>query len=191
MKIRWWIGQTRSTCCCVLGGIPWTFQHQQEIANRTTKDEPSPREQEEGKLLTCGLCLELACDAIGRPELLLCHGLPSLGPSSSDLTTCFSSERREKVAPVAKTESYPTNRGRTYKYRPGKESASQWWRSRFPRVNELKEFKPGALWQPRGVGWGERWEGGSRKGRMYYTYGWFVLMYGRNQHNIVKQLSSN
>ena len=24
-----------------------------------------------------------------------------------------------------------------------------------------------------------------------YTYGWFMLMYGRNQHNIVKQLSSN
>ena len=24
-----------------------------------------------------------------------------------------------------------------------------------------------------------------------YTYGWFVLMYGRNQHNIVKQLFSN
>ena len=24
-----------------------------------------------------------------------------------------------------------------------------------------------------------------------YTYGWFVLIYGRNQHNTVKQLSSN
>jgi len=23
-----------------------------------------------------------------------------------------------------------------------------------------------------------------------YTYGWFMLMYGRNQHNSVKQLSS-
>ena len=34
-----------------------------------------------------------------------------------------------------------------------------------------------------------RWEGGS-KGRVHvYTYGWFLLMYGRNQHNIVKQLS--
>ena len=24
-----------------------------------------------------------------------------------------------------------------------------------------------------------------------YTYGWFMVIYGRNQHNIVKQLSSN
>ena len=24
-----------------------------------------------------------------------------------------------------------------------------------------------------------------------YTYNWFVLLYGRNQHNIVKPLSSN
>ena len=28
------------------------------------------------------------------------------------------------------------------------------------------------------------------RGHMY-TYGWFMLMYGRNQHNIVKQSSSN
>ena len=35
------------------------------------------------------------------------------------------------------------------------------------------------------------WEGGSRgKGHMY-TYGWCMLMYGRNQHNIAKQLSIN
>ena len=40
-------------------------------------------------------------------------------------------------------------------------------------------------------GWGGRWEGGSRgRGRMY-IYGWFMLMYGRSQHNIVKQLSFN
>ena len=24
-----------------------------------------------------------------------------------------------------------------------------------------------------------------------YTYGWFMSLYGRNQHNIVKQLPSN
>ena len=24
-----------------------------------------------------------------------------------------------------------------------------------------------------------------------YTYGWFMFLYGRNQHNIVKHLSSN
>ena len=54
-----------------------------------------------------------------------------------------------------------------------------------------RKLKPSALWQPRGVGWGGRWEGGSRGRRHMYTCGWFMLMYGRNQHNIVKQLSSN
>ena len=34
-------------------------------------------------------------------------------------------------------------------------------------------------------------KGGSR-GRGYMcTYGWFMLPYSRNKHNIVKQLSSN
>ena len=32
---------------------------------------------------------------------------------------------------------------------------------------------------------------GSRGRGHAYTYGWFMLIYGRNQHNIVKQLSSN
>ena len=37
----------------------------------------------------------------------------------------------------------------------------------------------------RWVGWARRWEGRSRwRGRMY-TYGWFMLMYSRNQHNII------
>ena len=54
-----------------------------------------------------------------------------------------------------------------------------------------RELKPGVLWQPRGVGWHGRWQGGS-KGRIHvYTYGWFTLLYGRNQHNTVKQLSFN
>ena len=48
----------------------------------------------------------------------------------------------------------------------------------------------GAQWQSRGVGWGGRWEGGSRGRGHMYTYGWFMLMYGRNQHKIIKQLSS-
>ena len=30
-----------------------------------------------------------------------------------------------------------------------------------------------------------------RRREHMYTYGWFILMYGRNQHNIVKQLFSN
>ena len=37
--------------------------------------------------------------------------------------------------------------------------------------------------------------GGGREdpegGDHMYTYGWFTLMCGRNQHNIVKKLSSN
>ena len=41
----------------------------------------------------------------------------------------------------------------------------------------------------------EGWDGGGREVQeeedIMYTYGWFVLIYGRNQHNIVKQLSSN
>ena len=39
----------------------------------------------------------------------------------------------------------------------------------------------------------ERWGGGGAmrgRGRMY-TCGWFMLMYGRGQHNIIKQFSSN
>ena len=55
-----------------------------------------------------------------------------------------------------------------------------------------KQLKSGALWKPRMVAWGGG--GGGREiqeGGDLYTYGWFMLIYGRNQHNIVKQLSSN
>ena len=34
-----------------------------------------------------------------------------------------------------------------------------------------------------------QWEGGSRQRGHRYTYGWLMLMFGRNQHNIVNQLS--
>ena len=52
------------------------------------------------------------------------------------------------------------------------------------------ETQIGALYQPRGMEWGGRWEGGS-KGRGYmYTYGWFMLEFDRKQQNSVKQLSS-
>ena len=37
----------------------------------------------------------------------------------------------------------------------------------------------------------EGWEEVSSGRELMYTYGWFMLKYGRNQHNIVKQLSSN
>ena len=48
--------------------------------------------------------------------------------------------------------------------------------------------QPGALWQPR-AGNGRyqgRWKGGSRGRGHVYTYCWFMLMCGRNQHNIEK-----
>ena len=51
--------------------------------------------------------------------------------------------------------------------------------------------QPGALWQPRGVGCGGRWEGVSRGRGHMYTYGWFMLMFDRKQQNSVKQLSFN
>ena len=36
------------------------------------------------------------------------------------------------------------------------------------------------------------WEVKGRfKREQTYAYGWFMLMYGKNQHNIVKQVSSN
>ena len=54
-----------------------------------------------------------------------------------------------------------------------------------------RELKSGALWKPRGVGWGGRWEGSSRGRGHMYTYGWFMLLYSRNQYNIIKQLSPN
>ena len=54
-----------------------------------------------------------------------------------------------------------------------------------------QETQTGVLYQPRGVGWGGRWEVGS-KGRGYmYTYGSFMLRFDRKQQNSVKQLSFN
>ena len=54
-----------------------------------------------------------------------------------------------------------------------------------------QETQTGALYQPRGVGWGGRWEGVS-DGRGYmYTYGWFTLMFDRKQQNSVNKLPFN
>ena len=52
-------------------------------------------------------------------------------------------------------------------------------------------LKSDALWEPGGVGWGRKWREIQEGKDNTYTYGWFMLMYGRAQHNIVKQLSSN
>ena len=50
-----------------------------------------------------------------------------------------------------------------------------------------QETQTGALYQSRGVGWGWKWEGGS-KGREYiYTYGWSCR--GLTENN--KMLQSN
>ena len=54
-----------------------------------------------------------------------------------------------------------------------------------------QETQTEALYQPRVVGWGGRWEGGS-KGRGYmYTYGWFMLGFDREQQNSVNRLTFN
>ena len=49
-----------------------------------------------------------------------------------------------------------------------------------------------AVWQPREVGWEGRWEGSWRgMGHIYILMAKFISMFGRNQHNSVKQLSFN
>ena len=35
----------------------------------------------------------------------------------------------------------------------------------------LRKLEPGAPYQPRGVGWGGKWEGGSQGRGYVYTYG--------------------
>ena len=46
-------------------------------------------------------------------------------------------------------------------------------------------LKASALGQPWGMRWEGRWEGG-QDGEHMYTHGWFMWMYGKNHHNIVK-----
>ena len=55
----------------------------------------------------------------------------------------------------------------------------------------FQETQTEALYQPRGVEWEGRWEGGSRGRGYMYTYGWFMLWFDRKQQNSVKQLSFN
>ena len=52
-----------------------------------------------------------------------------------------------------------------------------------------QETQIGALYQPRGVARGGRWEGASKARGYMYTYGWFILRFDRKQQNSVKQLS--
>ena len=51
-----------------------------------------------------------------------------------------------------------------------------------------QEAHPRALWWPRQLGWGRK---ESQKGGDIDNYDWYTLMYGRDHHNTVKQLSSN
>ena len=53
-----------------------------------------------------------------------------------------------------------------------------------------KETQPGSLYQPREVGWGGTWEGGSERRGYMCNYGWFMLLYGRNPHKNVKILQT-
>ena len=52
-----------------------------------------------------------------------------------------------------------------------------------------QKTQSGALYQPRGVRQGRRWEGGSKWRGYMYTYGWFMLCFDRKQQNSVRQLS--
>ena len=54
-----------------------------------------------------------------------------------------------------------------------------------------QETQTGALYQPRGVRWGGRWEADSKGNRYMYTYDWFMLRFDRKQQNSVKQLCFN
>ena len=49
-----------------------------------------------------------------------------------------------------------------------------------------QETQTEALYQPRGVGWGGRWEGDSKGRGDMYTYGWFMLRFEKKQQNSVK-----
>ena len=52
-----------------------------------------------------------------------------------------------------------------------------------------QENQTGALFEPRGVCCGGKWEGTSRGRGYIYTYGWLMLRFDRKQQNSVKQLS--
>ena len=52
-----------------------------------------------------------------------------------------------------------------------------------------QETQTRAVYQPRGVEWGGKWEGGSKERGYMYTYGWFMLRFDRKQQSSVKQLS--
>ena len=66
---------------------------------------------------------------------------------------------------------------------PSAEGRTKWLEgpssSRILNTNTIKSLK-----------WDGRWDGGSKGRGHMYTYGWFMLMYGRNRYNIIKQYLS-
>ena len=54
-----------------------------------------------------------------------------------------------------------------------------------------QEDQTSVLGQPRWVGWGERWEGGSRRREHLYIYGQVMLIYGRNQRHVINNYPPN
>ena len=50
----------------------------------------------------------------------------------------------------------------------------------------VAQCQTSALWEPVGIRWGRGCKEGSGGGGHIYTYGWFTLLYGGNQHDIVK-----
>ena len=54
-----------------------------------------------------------------------------------------------------------------------------------------QETQTGGLYQSREMGWGGRWEGGSKGSGYMYTYGCFMLRFDRKQQNSVKQIAFN
>ena len=71
------------------------------------------------------------------------------------------------------------------------------WKLTLPNVDSqwelavwLRELKPGICNNPGGGRGGWQKQGSRERGHMY-PYGWFMLLFGRSQHNFVKQLSFN
>ena len=61
------------------------------------------------------------------------------------------------------------------------------WVNRISIVFLQLHVNPQVSWNI-GVGWGGRWEGGSRGRGYLYTYGWLMLRFGRKQQNSAKAI---
>ena len=66
-----------------------------------------------------------------------------------------------------------------------------WWAAVYGVPQSRTRLKQHSSSSSRGVGWGGRWERGSKGRRYMYTYGWFILRSDKKQQNSVKHLSFN